>query len=171
LRLTALLLNGQSSSTRRHGEYLDFLQEVLLAVHNSNGDPIIIVHTILQANLAKLDLHLADVLKIWATEKLAEAQPDQSLFDIGTNIFTLCNLLLDFVLGNRADNIEIIIAGYEIALTAFNRQDFPDSWGKVQTYLGNAYKSRIHGEYANNLEIAIAYSQEALTECTRDRFP
>ncbi len=160
---------GQSSSTPTDEKYLYFLREVLLAVINSNGDPTI-VHPILQANLDKLNLHLAEVLKVWATEQLAEAQPELSL-SIGINIFTFCNLLLDFRLGNHADNIEIIIAGYKIALTTFNRQDFPELWGNVQTYLGNAYKSRTSGDIAENLEIAIAYSQEALTECNRERFP
>ncbi len=167
--ITPLPMNSQSSSTPTDGEYLDFLLEVLQAVHNSKGDPTI-VHPILKANLYKLDLRFAEALKVWAKETLAKAQPELSLY-IGINIFTFCNLLLDFVLGNRAKNIEIIIVGYKIVLTAFNRQDFPDFWGNVQTCLGNAYKERIDGEYANNLEIAIAYSQEALTECTRERFP
>ncbi|MFN6470860.1 MAG: CHAT domain-containing protein [Nostoc sp. SerVER01] len=162
-------MNSQSSSTPTDGEYLDFLLEVLQAVHNSKGDPTI-VHPILKENLNKLDLRFAEVLRVWTTETLAEAQPELSLY-IGINIFTFCNLLLDFLLGNRAKNIEIIIVGYKIVLTAFNRQDFPELWGNVQTCLGNAYKERIDGEYANNLEIAIAYSQEALTECTRERFP
>jgi hypothetical protein len=38
-------------------------------------------------------------------------------------------------LGDKASNIEIAIAGYEVVLTVFTRQAFPQDWATTQNNL------------------------------------
>jgi len=90
---------------------------------------------------------------------------------IATDFFTFSNRMQDFPLSNRADNLEIAIRGYEIALTVFTRESFPIDWARTQNNLGIAYLYRIRGERAENLEIAIQCYTNALQERTRAGFP
>ena len=148
---------------------LNFLLRVLQAVSESNGDAEAI-YPLLQANLDKLDMNFAEALRSWATATLPNLEIED-VQNIVTNIFTFSNLIQEFPLGNRADNLEIAITGYDIALTVFTQQGFPDEWVTTQNNLGAAYGNRIRGKKAENLEQAIQYFQAVLTVWTQQRFP
>ncbi len=148
---------------------LDFLSQVLKATAESNGDAAVI-HPLLEAHVDKLDMGFAQVLQSWATATLADLETETAQ-SIAVVIFTFSNRMQDFPLGNRADNLEIAITGYEIALTVFTRDRFPIDWAMTQNNLGIAYRNRIRGERAENLEIAIECYTQALQEYTRARFP
>ncbi|MEJ6483324.1 CHAT domain-containing tetratricopeptide repeat protein, partial [Nostoc punctiforme UO1] len=82
------------------------------------------------------------------------------------------NLIQQFPLGSKANNMEIAITGYEIiALTVYTRNAFPENWATTQNNLGNAYRNRIFGERAENIEEAIAAYSAALEVYTRSAFP
>ncbi len=68
--------------------------------------------------------------------------------------------------------MEIAIAGYEVALTVFTRQEYAEDWAKAQNNLGAAYRNRIRGEKADNLEMAISAYQASLEvyNCEAFRF-
>jgi CHAT domain-containing protein/tetratricopeptide (TPR) repeat protein len=73
--------------------------------------------------------------------------------------------------GKEANNLEIVIAGCEIASTAFTRESTPEEWAFGQMLLGNTYNRRCKGDHADNQERAIACCQNALQVYTREAFP
>ena len=148
---------------------LNFLMEVLQATEESEGNQQV-VYPLLQANLDKLDNHLINMLQSWANDILSEVEPDQAQ-RIAKKIWNFSWLIQEFPLGSKAVNQDIAIAGYEITLTIYTRQDFPIDWAMTQNNLGIAYSDRILGNKATNLEGAIAAYNAALQVSTRQDFP
>ncbi|MGK7928382.1 MAG: tetratricopeptide repeat protein, partial [Spirulina sp.] len=150
-------------------EYFRFLMAVLQATSESKGDPSV-VYPLLQQNLAKLDVNFARILQTWASHTLSEIEEERA-FSIAADIGNFANLIQQFPLGSRADNLEIGIAGYEIISTVFTQEKALQIWATLQNNLGNAYRNRIRGERGENLEWAIACFQAALQVYTPDAFP
>jgi tetratricopeptide (TPR) repeat protein len=78
----------------------------------------------------------------------------------------LFNQAVDYckrIRGDKAQNLERAIAGYENALCIRTETDFPVDWATTQNNLAKAYSDRIRGDKAENLERAIACYQAALT--------
>ncbi|MBD2139756.1 tetratricopeptide repeat protein [Anabaena sp. FACHB-1237] len=155
--------NRLMSLASQLGEELNFLLEVLQATAHSEGNPQV-VYPLLAANIDKLNLNCAQLLK----NTLEEAEPDAQQFFA---VVDFSNLIQQFPLGNKADNMEIAITSYEIALTFFTRETSPENWAGTQNNLGLAYSDRIRGDKAQNLEDAIAAYTKALEVYTRDDFP
>ncbi|MFN5989388.1 MAG: CHAT domain-containing protein [Dolichospermum sp.] len=149
--------------------YLQFLSEVLQATAESRGNPQV-VYPLLAANTDKLNLTFVELLQLLATNTLEEAEPDTAK-SIAVVIGNFSNLIKQFPLGNKANNMEIAITGYEIVSTVFTRETSPEQWGTLQNNLGNAYSNRIRGDKAENLENAIAAYNAALEVYTRTDFP
>ena len=149
--------------------YLQFLLAVLQATAESQGNPQVI-YPLLAANTDKLNLTFAQLLQVWATKKLEEAEPDAAKF-LAAVIVESSNLIRQFPLGNKADNMEIAITGCEIGFTVFTRYTSPALWAGTQNNLGLAYLDRIKGDKADNLECAIAAYTAALEISTRTDFP
>ncbi|HEY9876788.1 MAG TPA: tetratricopeptide repeat protein, partial [Candidatus Obscuribacterales bacterium] len=147
----------------------DFLVKVLEAIHDSNFNSQV-VYRLLRANLDKLDDNFARVLRRSAEVKLSEEKLSQAR-SIAANIGNFSNLIQQFPLGSKASNIEIAIAGYEVSLTAFTRDTYPEEWAMTQNNLGTAYSERIRGDRAENIESAIAAYTSALQVRTREAFP
>ncbi|MCC5660550.1 tetratricopeptide repeat protein [Nostoc sp. XA010] len=145
--------------------YGQFLIEIVRTTADSNGDPQVI-YPLLAANTDKLNDIFAELLRRWATNILAEAETDTAT-SIAAVIGNFSNLIQQFPLGSKANDMEIAITGYEIALTVYTRNAFPVDWATTQNNLGNAYGERIFGEGAENIEMAIA----ALEVRTRNAFP
>ncbi|MGL5063905.1 MAG: hypothetical protein ACRC62_28290, partial [Microcoleus sp.] len=161
--------NLESLSESDFQVYLEFLLQVLQATSDSSGNAQV-VYSLLAANTDKIDLTLAEILRLWASATLAEVEADiaqSTVADIGN----FSNLIGQFPLGNKASNMEISIAGYEIALTITTREAFPVEWATTQNNLGAAYSDRILGEKADNIENAIAAYDAALNIYTREAFP
>ncbi|MGD1910447.1 MAG: tetratricopeptide repeat protein, partial [Rivularia sp. (in: cyanobacteria)] len=152
--------------------YGQFLAEVLQAIDESENreQRIQVVYPLLKANIDKLDANLADVLRRWATSffKAAEAEEAES---IGFAIGSFSILIKNFPLGNKANNMEIAITGYEVILTIFTKDTSPGIWATIQNNLGIAYSDRIKGDKADNIEKAIAAYNAALEIRTRKDFP
>ncbi|MBC6422016.1 MAG: hypothetical protein GDA43_13300 [Hormoscilla sp. SP5CHS1] len=72
----------------------------------------------------------------------------------------------EFPLGDRAMNLEIAIASYEICLTVFPPEEFPQEWAITQNNLGTAYLYRIAGVRSENLERVVAGYNDALKVLT-----
>ncbi|BCU10860.1 DUF3110 domain-containing protein [Microcystis aeruginosa] len=158
-------------SGNAHQEYLNFLMKALDKVHE-NPDPKYI-YPFFEHNLDKLDEKLIIILDNWVKNQLASVETEQAVYIAG-NIFTLINfstLIQQFPLGNIATNLEIAITGYQVVLTGFNFDDFPEIWADTQDNLGSAYQNRIRGDIAENLELSIAAYTEALKVRSFDNFP
>ncbi|MEH2457849.1 hypothetical protein [Nostoc sp.] len=146
-----------------------FLLEILQATVDSNGDAQVI-HPLLAANTDKLNDIFTQLLRRWATNTLAEAEPETATY-IAAVIGNFSVLISDFPLGSKASNMEIAITGYEIALTVYTRSAFPVDWATIQNNLGLAYSNRILGERVENIENAIAAYSAALEVRTSIAFP
>ncbi|WP_254564771.1 CHAT domain-containing protein [Oscillatoria sp. HE19RPO] len=150
-------------------DYFNFLIDVLQATQDSQGNPNV-VYPLLQHNLDKLDKNLYDILPILASQVLKKHENNQ-VIKFAAIIGEFANLIQQFPLGIRADNLEIGIIGYEISLTVFTQERHQKIWAKLQNNLGTAYSDRIKGERANNLEQAIVAYKAALVVHTRESFP
>jgi tetratricopeptide (TPR) repeat protein len=149
--------------------YRKFLQEILQVTAVSNGDAQT-VHPLLAANMDILNENFLEVLHSWAANALTNVQSHEVRF-IGEVISNFSNLVYQFPLGNKAKNIEIAIAGYEITLNVYARSAFPQEWAKAQNNLAAAYNNRILGERGENIEKAIAAYFAALEVYNSSDFP
>ncbi|MEG3941888.1 CHAT domain-containing protein [Microcoleus sp. S36b_A3] len=149
--------------------YRKFLEEVLQATSDSDGDRNVI-YAILREKIKLINDNLAVVLRNWAKETLPNSD-SQRRISLTTLIGNFCNAIREFPLGSRASNLEIAIAGDEIALTVFTRQEYAKDWAMTQSNLGNDYGGRIRGEKAENLELAIDAFVASLEIYTREVFP
>jgi CHAT domain-containing protein len=150
--------------------YLTFLTEVLRATLKGKGDPNVI-YPLLRDNLNLVNDNLAVALRNWARETLPNSDSQDIRISLIEAVGNFCNAIREFPLGSRASNLEIAIAGYEVALTVFTRQEYAEDWAATQNHLGAAYSNRIKGEKADNLEMAIFAYREALSVYTREAFP
>ncbi|MDJ0619501.1 MAG: CHAT domain-containing protein [Calothrix sp. MO_192.B10] len=162
-------VDWQSLSEEEIQTYLQFLGEVLLTTADSGGDAQV-VYPLLAQNTDKLDGVFAEILRRWGTNTLGEVSVDEAE-SIAVHIGNFSNRIQQFPLGNKANNMEIAITGYEIALEVYTFDAFPQQWATTQNNLAIAYRNRIRGERADNLENAIACYQEALKVRTFDAFP
>ncbi|WP_449418510.1 hypothetical protein [Phormidium nigroviride] len=149
-------------------EYFNFLGEILQTI-SENPDPEII-YPILEANQDKLDPVLAEMLKSWAMATLPEVDAEESLALAGV-IGNFSNLMQQFPGGERGNNLEIAIAGYEAISTVFSRDNFPDVWAGTQNNLAAAYGDRVYFDRQENLERALACYENALEVYNLTDFP
>ena len=149
-------------------DYLNFLMETLQKI-SENPNPQLI-YPFWAQNLDKLDDNFARILDSWIREKLTQVTPEQA-YSIAFVIGNFSNLIKEFTLGDIATHKEIAITGYEIALTIFTFEAFPQEWAGTNNNLAATYINRIRGEKADNLEKAITACQEALKVFTFDVFP
>ena len=150
-------------------EYITFLDEVLQATSDSNGDAKII-YPILAANQDKLNRTLVAQYQNWANNILSQAAPEQTR-NIAVYFVNFSNRIQQFPLGNRASNLDIAIIGCELALNIFTRADFPEYWARTQNNLANAYLYKITGNKAENLDEAIRCFRLALEFRTPTALP
>ncbi len=161
------------------GEYETFLREAIRLTNESGVDPSV-VYPFLSSQSAMLNDDLIAFIPTFAgSNKISD-------------LLNLANLLQNFHLGQRAINLEIVIAIYMEALAFFDSQDrnlgimteFPGAslapfekqnrttvWATMQNNLGSAYSNRIRGERAENVERAIGYYEAALKVYTRSDYP
>jgi CHAT domain-containing protein len=169
LLAAALGLSGDETTATANTsqDYFNFLIETLLKI-SENPNPQLI-YPVWAQNLDKLDDNLAQILDSRVRKILTQAAGEQ--YYMAKDIFNFSNLIQQFPLGNIATHKEIAITGYEIALTIFTFEAFPQEWALTQFSLAIAYRNRIRGEKADNLEREIAAYQEALKVYTFDAFP
>jgi CHAT domain-containing protein len=77
----------------------------------------------------------------------------------------------DRIKGDRAENIEQAISGYEQALTVMTEAAMPIEWAETTMNLATAYYSRIKGDRADNIEQAIAAYKFSLEIFTPTALP
>ena len=148
---------------------LQFLLGVLQTVADSNGD-YQIIYPLLSEHLELLNYGIIEVLKAWARDQFTQAEKaDRTL--IATIIGEFGDLIQQFWLGNRAVNIDLSIACYDIAVQTFTAHEEPLTWASIQNSLAIAYSHRIRGDRADNLEMSIAYYFSALQIYMKERFP
>ncbi|UNU25284.1 CHAT domain-containing protein [Microcoleus vaginatus] len=163
-------MNDDGESDNSEGEnpqeYAKFIGELLQAEADIRGD-IKVIYPMLAGRQHLLNDRFAETLQ-QVTQNLIAEHPKAIEFTLGL-IGNLISHISDFPQGERANNLEIAITGYQILLS--NREPGSEKWALTQNNLAIAYSDRIRGEKAQNIESAIASYTAALTVYTRDAFP
>ena len=147
-------------------EYAKFILELLQAEQDSDSD-IKGIYPMLAGRQHLLNARFAETLKQVAQRLIAEhPEAIEFIVDLIENLSIHIN---QFPRGNRANNIEIAISGYQIVLN--NWEAGSENFAGTQSNLANAYKNRINGSRADNLERAIEFYEAALTVRTLEDFP
>ena len=136
-----------------------FLQVLQLSLDSDANYEL--VYPVLQENLDKIDERLIAILHYMAEHNQLEASA-------AYGISGFSSLIQLFPLGNKAVNIEIAIAGYEIASSVYAEENYMDVWGAVQWRMADAYFERIKGKRADNLEKAIDICLNTLKSIPRE---
>lgn len=153
----------------RRSQQLEFLLTVLSSINESN-DNSDIIYQLFQQNLDLLGLDIIDVFRNWANDTFAEIdRADQKL--IASGLVNFGNLIQQFPLGNKAENLELSIACYRAALGVYVQTNFPLDRAMTQNNLANAYSKRIRGDWVENLERSIKSYRAALKVITQMDLP
>ena len=149
--------------------YEQFIVKILQAINSHGIDPKVI-YPLLQANLDKLNENLIDTLENWTRSELSGKAFSRKR-EIASNVLDFSRVIHTFPLGNRAMNVEISLATYNLLLTVFTPSSDLTNWAMVHLNLGNAYRDRIYGDKAENMEQAIASSTMASEVFKRGAYP
>ncbi len=114
-----------------HDLILSFLKSI-----SQNQD----IYPLLIQNLDKLDNSFVSELRTFASSIFAN-QPARAV-DIAKIFVKFSNLMKNFEQGNHRINLEIVIAGYESALTVITRENFLQEWSSIHQALVDAYQQR-----------------------------
>ncbi len=150
---------------QRRQFYHDFLNKAAQFMQE-NGINQQEVYPFLNENLDKLDDNLPSILQEWSELMLLMIGLNKA-HQMATWMNVFGELIFNFPGGNRANNIEITIAAYNIASPFVNRYLEPGIWSVVQINLGIAYHKRIKGDRSFNIEQAIQCYQAVLQICVQ----
>jgi CHAT domain-containing protein/tetratricopeptide (TPR) repeat protein len=148
--------------------YIEFHMALPITFANSQNNPNT-VHEFLLNNLHLLDEVLAILLRN-SVINVRKFDPQTRMYFAHLNS-KFSGWMIDFTLGNRANNLEIAMAGYEVAIATLDREIFPHYWGEAVYNLGNVYRLRVRGKKAENLELAIDCYKLALKTYTPETPP
>lgn len=95
---------------------------------------------ILEQNVDKLNQNFVAVLREWATERFTK-EPSRAA-NLAKVLVKFCKQLQQFEQGNIVFNLDIAIAGYEVAMSVFSIEAFPLERGGIQSCLNSALKQR-----------------------------
>lgn len=151
-------------------EYVNFLLMVLKVTYENDNNPQA-VYLLLQTRLNRLNETFAQVLQNWANSTFQTEQSIEKKYELASIIVNFSNLIQNLPLGNRANNLEIAIKGFEVVFQVFKFDVFPKEWAIAQTNLGNAYRDRLRGDRSKNLEQSIGCHMQAFHVFKREIFP
>jgi CHAT domain-containing protein len=144
---------------------LDFLNALIKAEQHDESQ----VQVLFAENIERLTPGLGAVMQ-WYTKQIVATQPEDAEGFVAL-IENIVIRLSDFPFGNRARNLEIVLAGYEAVLIVRTKENHSEKWAQTQNNLANAYLNRIIGDRAQNLEDAIAGYESALEIRTPQSLP
>ena len=157
------------TATQIASRYENFILELLLAEGQSKSDNKVI-YPILTQKQHLLNARFAETLQQFSQGCIADKNAEQmAIAGLIKMIQNLSVHIMEFPRGNRANNLEIAITGYQIVLN--NQEPGSEYWATIQNNLAIAYSDRINGSRAENLERAIEFFQAALTIFTLEDFP
>ncbi|WP_293130682.1 tetratricopeptide repeat protein [Microcoleus sp. bin38.metabat.b11b12b14.051] len=166
-QLSQLIDTGDNPDGENPQEYANFILELLQAEDGSNSNPAVI-HPMLAERQHLLNEHFAEILE-QVIQRLIAGENAQTIDSIISLVEDLTINISNFAGGDRANNIEIAIAAYQIVLN--NRQPGSEKFAQTQNNIAAAYITRIKGSRAENVELAIAFYGAALTVYTLEAFP
>ena len=139
--------DNKKSQGENFQEYANFFLELLQAEQDSKGD-IKVIYPMMEQREHLLNARFAEILQ-QVSQKLIVGENSQTISSIIGLIENLSDHISEFPSGNRADNIEIAITGYQIVLN--NREPGSEKWTKTQNNLAVAYNNRVNGSRVENV--------------------
>ena len=159
--------DGDNSQGENPQEYGNFILELLQAEDNTDSNTAVI-HSMLAERKHLLNARFSDILE-QVVERLIDGENAITIDSILSLVEDLSINISNFSGGNKADNIEIALAAYQLVLN--NRQPGSEKFAQTQNNLAGAYITRIKGSRAENVEMAIALYGAVLTVYTLEAFP
>jgi len=130
-------MNDEGDSDNSEGqnpqEYAKFIRELLQAEQDSNSD-IKVIYPMLDGRQYLLNDRFAEILQ-QVTQNFIAKHPEAIESILGL-IGNLSNHISEFPLGKRANNLEIVITGYQILLN--NSEPGSEKWARTQNNLAVA---------------------------------
>ncbi len=151
---------------KRRRAYHNFLDQSIYYIITENGSNQQKFYQFLADNLDQLDDNLPNLLEEYSKALLSIVASDETI-DIANCMGTFGDLIVNFNLGNKANNIEIGIAAYNIALPLLNCYLETENWVIIKHRLGIAYSNRIKGDRSSNIEQTIKCYQAVSEICTQ----
>lgn len=136
-------------------EDLEFLQTLLEAGAKDRRQAI------LSNNLDRITLALGGAIQ-WSIAQIATEENASAAVTFASALGDVLYEISNLFLGDRVQNLEIVLIGYTALLTVYTRESNPVKWAKVQSNLATAYWQRNYGDRAANIEQAITGYQAAL---------
>ncbi len=158
-------IEDKSQNEDYEQEDLDFLNALIEAEQRDEHQ----VKALFAQNLESLTMGLGAIMKIYI-EQIVATQPQDAEGFVAL-IENIVIRLYEFPLGNRAQNMEIVIAGLVAVLTVRTRENHSQKWAQTQNNLAAAYSDRIKGDKAENIEKAISFYEAALSIRKKEDFP
>ena len=159
--------DGDNSEDENPQEYANFILELLQAEDASTSNPAVI-HPMLAKRQHLLNDSFPGILE-QVVQRLIGGENAQTIESMISLVEDLTINISNFSGGNRANNVEVAIAAYQLVLN--NRQPGSEKFAQTQNNLAAAYITRIKGSRAENVEMAIALYGAALTVYTLEAFP
>ena len=128
-------------------EHLQFFQTLLQVLMERQGDGKI-VHQFFDNHPAQLNAIFTAKLPNLVRMFLAQSDDAQIHSQLASLIHNLAVDLTEFPRGDRAQNLELAITCYRLALSVYTRADYPEQWAMTQMNLAITYRNRIKGERA-----------------------
>jgi CHAT domain-containing protein len=167
--LPSPVVNAEASATLEPGVYQQLLDSLIQTFIESNAD-IQSLYPSLHDNLDKLDDHFAQHLHQWIADSLLQNKREK-MGAIAALAFNISDAIYQLPQGNRANHIEIAIAGYEALSAGLDQEMFPEIWALTLRNLAIVYRHRVRGNQSDSLERAIATGNLALTKCSPHQYP
>ena len=137
-------INDEGYSNNSEGEnlqeYANFFLELLQAEQDSNSD-IAVIYPMLEGRQHLLNASFAETLQ-QVTQKLIAGENPPTISSIIDLVENLSSHISESPNGNKANNIEIAITGYQIVLS--NREPGSEKWTQTQNNLATAYNNRVN---------------------------
>lgn len=141
--------NSNKSEDKFFQEYTSFFLELLRAEQDSNSN-IAVIYPMLAEREHLLNARFAEILQQVA-EKLIGGENPETIESIVALMENLSNHIIEFPLGNKLNNIEIAIIGYQIVLN--NREPGSAKFAQTENNLAMAYSDRINASRGENREM------------------
>jgi len=161
---------GQPTGNQRQGKTAREFFEKILQTTSYRKEDREKVYQLLDENQEKLTDAFADLIREQADLSLRRGSPKEKQ-KYAAKLHSFAMWIEAFPRGNRASNLEIAIACYEVLVKFFPRTTSPRLWAGLQNPLGACYGKRIRGDRADNLNSAVSRYQSALQVFTRETFP
>ena len=149
---------------QRHTAYRNFIQALLNSPSNKAIEIVV-------ANQDLIDSGLVQTMEEVSVELADRGKISNDALANWAKIQNYLAYFIEFIPGDRANNLEKSLAYCENALQVLTREAFPREWASTKKSLGAVYLKRIRGEESENLELAIHHCSEALEVCTSELFP